>query len=190
MSNYAGVIDGITSLKSDICDAIREASTTLSSTPESGFLEGFADTALAAVLGAFSAYIFNRIHWNMVEKKRKSSIKCGELVATINDMEQKSIQYWVQGYSEENAQEISALEVVLKTKPRLLKGFAREFVASLKNDKARRIKGSLDFFQREIFDIATGGDFESKKREASKARAIKISRLCSEIKAKVAALDV
>lgn len=180
-------------LSRDLSESIKQLSTTLSSMqapPDGELLTKFFFAASVVFVGAFSAYLFNLLHWKMVERKRIESRIYEALVALIEDLESMSIKYWVQDYKVQEKEEIYAVEVALKSKIRLITHLIRDVKLKLKSNKKNSIIHNLDEFHLVIFDLVTGDQFESKTRKASKTRAMKISFRCSDIKAKISSFDL
>jgi hypothetical protein len=198
MANHAtpppdpSVAEAISSLSHELIEAIHQLSTTLSSLgtpPESETLTKFVFAAFVAVIGAFSAYLFNFFHWKMIERKRRLSLISGALTSIVEDLESMAVLYWVKDYKEEDKEEICATEVVLKSKIFLINHLIRVVLPSLDTNRHYSTIGSLKDFQAKIFDLVTGDDFESRNRKASKVKAMRISRHCSDIRAKIASLE-
>ena len=182
----------ITSLSNDLSGAIGGLSKSLESSL--GALHGNSLAqllfgVLVAIVGAFSAYLFNFFHWKMVEKKRTISQITGELIALIQGLESVAVKYWVQDYRYNDKEEINATEVVIKSKLRLINHYIMDFGSILNIDKKKIFHRHLEDFHADIFDLVTGGDFESTVRKSSKPRAMKISFRCSDIRAKIYSLE-
>lgn len=127
---------------------------------------------ISALVGALSAFLFNRFHWKMVEKKKKETDLFVKISTLIGELETLSVQYWIKDHNENDDEK----EVYLKSKFRLLNKYIRAI-----DVKAKSIKNELVEFESDTFDLVTGEDFESKKRKASKQKAILITYKFSEI---------
>lgn len=187
----AEIAKSITSLNNDLSGAIGELSKSLESSLEAlqnNSLTQLLFGVLVAIVGAFSAYLFNYFHWKMVEKKRAVSQITGELNALIQGLETNSVKYWVQDYREKDKEEINATEVVIKSNLRLINHYIMDFRLILNIDK-NNLGRQLEDFHVDIFDLITGDDFESTVRKSSKSRAMKISSRCSDIRAKIYSLE-
>lgn len=135
----------------------------------------FISAIISATVGAFSASAFNYFHWKMVEKKHKESEYLAILSKVIAELEDLSLEYWIKDANDEDSKN----EAYLKSKLWFLQKYTR-----LKKDK------ELNDFVSEMYDLITGGDFETKNRKASNAKAIKISKKFSDIKVYVYRLSV
>ncbi len=143
-----------------------------------------------AIAGAFSAYLFNWFHWRMAEKKKKVSRISSELLSVINDLESISTDYWVRGYKEEDKEDIHIKEALIKSKVKLIPRYIKIIIPELKARNIEQKKEKLENFGMNIFEWATGDDFESKNRKPLKGRASKIINKCSDIKATILHLDL
>jgi hypothetical protein len=131
---------------------------------------------IAVILGALLGYFFNRFHWSWTEKKKKETESFNKVSTLISELETLSVEYWTKNRNDDDEKN----EVYIKSKIRLLEKYIR-----LINTKDKLIKNELDDFVSDIFDLVTGDDFESKKRKASKTKAISISYKCADINASV-----
>lgn len=184
----SNITENLTVLSNGISGSIDQLSTTLTA-----FLETTNDLNLTKILfagfvafvGAFSAYIFNYFHWRMVEKKQKLTKVSEAMMSLITELEKTSVDYWMQGYDKDNQPQLQATEVSIKSKLRLVSRYTKIIKPYLKNKAATSNKQKLKDFESDIFDWASGEDFESTSRKASKATAMKISNLCSDIKSSI-----
>ncbi len=136
------------------------------------------------VIGAFSAYLFNHLHWKTVKRIEKISSGTQILVKLLEKLEPIAIEYWLKGYTTENNIEIESSEIQIKS---ILKLIATQLNLTLK--LAKNVTSNDDHpltrQVEELFDLITGGDFESCGRIRSKATATRISNLCTETQIKV-----
>jgi hypothetical protein len=131
---------------------------------------------ISVIIGALLGYFFNRSHWSWTEKKKKETESFTKLFTLISELETLSVDYWTKDHNEDDEKN----EVYIKSKIRLLTKYTRAI-----NTKDKSIKNEIDNFVSDIFDLVTGGDFESKNRKASKTTAISISYKCADINANV-----
>ncbi len=187
-TSRADVVETVPSASNDIISAIGELSATLTSTLGSPQSEKYIFGITIAISGALSAYLFNLLHWKIVEKKRKVSQISGELNTLIERLESMAVKYWIQDYSNQNKEENNIIEVTLKSKLRLINHLIKASRPTLDKCNRKSINNNLKKFQSEIFELVTAGEFESINRKASKARAMKISYTCSDIRVKMLSL--
>lgn len=188
----SNLADNITALSGDLSGSIDKLTTTLSSLLEPANSLTFTQFIFAifvAVIGAFSAYLFNLFHWSMVEKKQKTSRSALALSLLIKDLETTAVEYWIQGFKEKKHKKIHVAEISIKSKIRLISKYIDLIAPELDTHKTKNIKQKLEEFRYEIFDLVTGGEFESKARNPSKSKAMKIAIRCSDIRAVISSLD-
>ena len=185
------IAESLTSLGEDVGEAILQLESTimsLLSTSSSVTFEKVLFAVFIAFIGAMSAYLFNYFHWKMIEKKQRVSNIGMALNSLVNDLESISIDYWVQDYKVNDIQEIHAIEILIKSKTRLISRYVPIFVCELHSGRnADKIK-KLEEFRLDIFDLVTGDEFESKDRKASKPKALQIANRCSDIRAMISSL--
>ena len=189
-TSRADVVETVPSASNDIISAIGELSATLTSTLGSPQSEKYIFGITIAISGALSAYLFNLLHWKIVEKKRKVSQISGELNTLIERLESMAVKYWIQDYSNQNKEENNTIEITLKSKLRLIYHVIKASYPLLSTQKHKSNGLDIINFHSEIFELVTAGEFESTNRKASKARAMKISYRCSDIRVKMLSLDM
>jgi len=152
--------------------------------------DAIALAVFVAILGAFSAYLFNYFHWRMVRKKDNVNNIGMELIGLIEELEETALRYWIRPYDKDQKEEILVDEIRIKTIVRQIDKQAK-ILKKINNSKmGRNEKECIEQFPPKIFDIVTGGDFESKKRKSSKGRAMKISKSCSDVKSNIRSIVI
>lgn len=133
---------------------------------------------VGGITGAFSAFVFNFIHWKIVEKNKSLSSLCKLSTSFITELENHCLNYWLS----ENNREQKRLELEIVSMCSVVRSLVIELNAKSGAKKARSELQSLENFTIQIFDTATGGSFESSNRSVDNARAAKISKLCTNAK--------
>jgi hypothetical protein len=190
-SSNESVNKEIALLSENISDAVMRLSETISSlhAPSIGITsEQVYFAVFIAFIGAFSAYLFNLFHWNMVNKKQRKDGISITLSVLVGELESISVTYWLNDYDKECKQKIHATEIAIKSKIRLIVRYIGILSAELNSKKLESKIKELDDFRFDIFELVTGDEFESASRIASKAKAIKISNRCSDVKAMISSL--
>jgi len=141
------------------------------------------------VIGASSAYLFNYFHWRMVTKREAISESHTALVNLICKLESTSMKYWLRDYDEKNRSIEQESEILIKTNIHLITEHAQGIIKKQGNILSTSTILKLKRFPVEIFDVATGDDFESREKKASKNKASKISRLCLDIRTSLLSVD-
>lgn len=146
------------------------------------------DSIVAAMVGAFAAYLFNLFHWKYAKKfemKEKLANLVRQKLEIYGDI---CGQYWLCGnensfgnvvYSKDEREKI---EADIKNKYRVLVKFACEYFGVNYSGYRREKKEKYAYrILGDLFDISTGGEFEQNDRKANKRKASQISELCTEI---------
>lgn len=141
-----------------------------------------------AIIGAFSAFCFNYLHWKMVSRRERTQALGVALSSLIEDLEKLAVEYWTQDYSSTSQHQNQITEVHLKSKLRLVPRYVDLYVRDLRPTAEKTSKRKLKEFPSEIFDLVTGDEFESKSRNASKQKASKITFQCSDIRVVIMSL--
>jgi len=145
-------------------------------------------TIISVILAALAAFFFNHLHWKIVATNENKNNIGKLLLSQIEQLEKFSIEYWLQGFSIDNASELDGLEIAIKSIHSSIRSNARIYLSMLKTDQRLTHERKINKFINESFETVTGGNFETHKRLASKSRATGISRLCSEIRSDVASI--
>ena len=184
----SNITDTTTIFNKDLSNSIDQLTTTISSLPEpiNGLTTEQIIIALSVpLIGALSAYLFNRFHWLTIEKKNKISQVCSTLDLLIKELEEVSVEYWMQGYKKINRDKINASEISIKSKNLLIS----KYITTVNTLYLKAPKTELNEFSSKIFDLTTGDEFESTSRTPSKLTATRIAMKCSGIRATISTLN-
>lgn len=130
---------------------------------------------VSVVIGVLLGFISNRVHWKLSEKDKNQRDLLEKLSELIDDIEEITVEYWTKDSNDDD----NKREVYIKSKLRFLEKFIRIKI------KDGKLKTELNDFISDVYDLATGDDFESKNRKASKPKAISISYKCADMNATV-----
>lgn len=139
-------------------------------------LEDIVFGVVLAIVGALSAYLFNHLHWKMVEKVQARNSLLSVMSDAISRFESVAVAYWVRN----QAQVDPEAEILIKARHRSILNQIELLTSEQNKIQYAALHTSLSDFSDEVFDVATGGDFESAARRASPNRAAQISRLSSD----------
>ncbi|WP_041508597.1 hypothetical protein [Shewanella sp. cp20] len=134
---------------------------------------------IAAILGAFSAFLFNRLNWQESTKKESIISLESEIINTIDSLAECSLTYWS---SDQNDLKNSKL---LEAKIKMLFNMVSPSFRQLAFVHGKFSAGDHQKISSEIeslFEYTTDGDFESKNRKSSPKKCLKISNSCNKIK--------
>ncbi len=170
-------------LSSEITGTIVQSNDKLSVT-------AIAFAVFVALVGALSAFLFNHIHWRVVRKINNSYSTGAELVELIQELELEALKYWVSSYDRNTKEEISISEIKIKSIIRQINTQTMTLIEIINNRKIKAKKDQIYIFPSEIYDLVTGGDFESKSRKSSKRRAMRIAKRCSDARANISSIII
>lgn len=140
----------------------------------------FLSWIVPAFAGAFAAYLFNYFHWQMVEKRQVKSNLSTALCDCIKELEDASVKYWLTASDSNSQIESKQIEISIKSQLTIM----RAHISRLgKSDNESETVSTLDEFSDEIYDLITGGEFESTSRPESPNIASKISKKCTKARA-------
>ena len=149
------------------------------------YLLAFALNIIPVIFGALVGYWLTNRHWNKIEEERKLVASAKEIEFILNEIEDQSVGFWCRE-CDEDTQADSVAHTTLSSKILMSSQLVTEF---LSNDKIKKDVGlvtKLNLYLEDIFELATGEDFESSTRNCDKSRATLISRRCSEARTKLA----
>jgi hypothetical protein len=166
---------------SQISDAIIQSNDKLTST-------AIFFAIFVAILGALSAFLFNYFHWRIVRKTDKLYNVGSELKDLIKDLEDEALRYWVSSYASSRKEDVSISEISIKSMIRQVELQTKTLIELSGEKKLNSKKEKIENFPSEIFDLITGGDFESKSRVPSNVTAMKVAKKCSDARANIASV--
>ncbi|EFB1887725.1 hypothetical protein FJC28_06795 [Escherichia coli] len=143
------------------------------------------DGIILALAGALSAFFFNLIQKG-IDAKTKRLTKSGEaMLSLINELGDIAVRYWVRGHDSSCADNESNIcdEINIKAMLMTLDKNIRFMVDNLPLKNKSLNKNKLEKFSSDIYDLASGEDFEAEVRPPNKTKAFAISKKCSEAKA-------
>lgn len=167
--------------------ALDKLNNTLSTTPTGSFKEVLG----GAIFSVIAAFVFNFLYWKVKEKKERLRAAINEAKDALLDFEENAVEYWSHDYNPKDAKTNTVQEAKIKANHSLLLStytnriFPLLTSVQVKNENAN-LKKSIQSEIENLFDIATGGDFESSSRKASKKNVADIIRRCTRIRTRLA----
>ena len=139
---------------------------------------------MAGFIGALSAFLFSMRQVNLVSIRESRERVAREICSCINDLQCQSVEYWSKDYNREKISESEIAEAQIHADIILLASLIPQFI-SMNMSTVDRVKATsiLNSFYDEAYDLATGGEFESAERKASKQRVKQICNLCVKTRA-------
>ena len=137
------------------------------------------------LIGSFSAYKLNRMFWVEINERR-SITKIGEsIIYCIDRIEDIAPKYWLQGYNKETEEEQKLDEIKIRSSLKPLETLTNEYSQHLTPKGSVGNREVLEELHRELWDISTGGDFETKIRQQDFDRANEIHDICTQFRLEV-----
>lgn len=137
---------------------------------------------VGALIGAFAAFVFNYINWIIDRRHRRIESLAVGLSNLICDIEDESITYWIQDANQMSEIERKKSEIIIKSKALSIRVQSDNFCDAFFRKKSKRLESFAAVsmkFNDDLYELATGGDFESATRLAEPATASKISNICN-----------
>ncbi|WP_296128086.1 hypothetical protein [Pseudomonas sp. Ga0074129] len=142
-------------------------------------MEKILEVIAGGFAGALAAYLFNLLHWNQTEKRRKTEIICSNILSITDKIEDQAITYWLSvdnSRSPENKKIEISIKSLFRTQAKLIQQTSNN--PNIDTQRKEKIKTTHDM----LFEIATGDYFESRAKEASPSKCYKISQLSAEMR--------
>ena len=173
-------------ISDDLISRLEQLNTTLSTTPKYSFIE----TLGGALFSVLAAFVFNFLYWKMKEKKEKLQASIMEAKVALEEFEINSSSYWSCDYRSKDITSSSIQEAKIKSNHFILlstfNNKIRPLIGSTKKEKEFKEKITKEI--ESLFDIATGGDFESSSRMANRKTVSDIIRRCARLKTQLSSL--
>ncbi|EDP59408.1 hypothetical protein [Vibrio sp. AND4] len=173
-----------------LLQALRELNSTLSSTPSGSLVELLG----GAVFSVIAAFVFNFLYWKSKEKSERLRAAINEARDALRDFEENAVDYWSNDYSPKNTKTNAVQQAKIKANHTLLLSTHTNRILPLLNKSQKSIetvnpKKNILIEIEKLFDIATGGEFESSRRKANKRNVSDIIRRCTRIRTRLANLS-
>ena len=128
---------------------------------------------VSAIVGAVFAYLLTRHHQTNIIKYEKINFAVNAFLNHLNSFEYAAVEYWERDYEINTDRKAESSIKHNLQRLRRYGGLLSKITKLNKKDS-----GILDNALNDIFDIATGSDFESKKRTGNRSIVRKISIKC------------
>ncbi|WP_390240664.1 hypothetical protein [Vibrio sp. R78045] len=173
-----------------LIEVLQELNNTLSSTPSGSLIELLG----GAIFSVIAAFVFNFLYWNAKEKSERLHAAINEAKDALRDFEENSVEYWSNDYNPTNTKTNTVQQAKIKANHSLLLSTHTNRILPLLNKSQKNIetanpKKNILIEIENLFDIATGGEFESSSRKANKRNVSDIIRRCTRIRTRLANLS-
>lgn len=163
----ASVDDSLQSMNSSLSDSlVSSADKVVDAINNSSNLEGL---IFVGLISAFSAFLFNLIHWWIVDSRAKKQKKIDVVNNLFERISANSCSYWLRDYQTED----EVLSILIKTDIKIL---GREIKVLGNNSTIEK----LVVLMGEIYDVATGEDFESMNKKKNRSIAATVASKSAE----------
>ena len=140
---------------------------------------------VSAVAGAFAAYMFSRLQWKIAQRQSALSEGATELLSLITQLENMVVEFWLVDAVSLTAPIRIGNQLKIKSLLMLIIRYSNG-LQSVKMTKSHTVSAArLEELVSNLYDLATGGDFESLRRQASRETAAKLTTQCAEAKSSV-----
>ena len=173
--------------KDNLIQALDKLNTTLSSTPDGSLTEVLG----GAIFSVIAAFIFNFLYWKVKERNERLRSAVFEAKDALIDFEDNAVEYWSRDYDSKNIKTNTVQQAKIKANHTLLLStytnrILPNLTRSQKNTEKLAAKKNVQHEIENLFDIATGGEFESSTRKANKKNVSDIIRRCTRIRTRLA----
>lgn len=196
VESQAKIADAVDSLNLTISSSVNtdkllkvleDLNHTLSTTPSGSLTEVLS----GAIFSVIAAFVFNFLYWKVKERKERLHAAINEAKDALLDFEENATEYWSRNYDPRNAKTNTIQEAKIKANHSLLLSTYTNRIhplisSSQKKAESMGLEKSVQLEIESLFDIATGGDFESSSRKASKKNVADIIRRCTRIRTRLA----
>lgn len=166
-----------------IVTSIEQLALVAGSVPDGSYYVAMVSGGIGAIIASFTAFLFNFLYLKNIHTRNKKAHYCRVSISHLEHFEEIILKYWLSGKDDENRDEMVYLETRIKSSFQVLNASMVRFSSLLKAPDAD--KKIIDDFLSDIFDIATGGEFEAISRETNKATAADVSTKCSKVHSKL-----
>ncbi|MFP1827480.1 hypothetical protein [Lonsdalea quercina] len=147
--------------------------------PEAQILPVSLITAIISTFFAATAsFVYNWLHWRMVNKKDRCLKVVESLVEIVAELRSDSVNYWLKNYSHRESKDVFDEEMRIKSSLKIINSSIDDYLSRVPKRDRKKIESPIRSYHNELFDIITGGDFESQERKVDKAKAAQISNKC------------
>lgn len=168
-------------LSHTISSSISGLSEKISTIPDGSYSLAIISGIIGAVVAAFAAGMLNFFYWRHVNKENKKSHFSICALEHLQEFEESALKYWIQDKKPSNVTEMYLLEVKILSQFQVLKSSLSDLISQLPESEKSE-KDIINTFIGDVYDVATGGDFESSDKKCEKKTTLNISRICSSLK--------
>ncbi|MGL1137260.1 hypothetical protein [Vibrio parahaemolyticus] len=157
----------------------------------SGIPDGSYPVAIVGALSSvIAAFLFNVIYWYVVDVKKRLSSEVAKLEVVLDRFEKTATEYWMHPYNSRHSKGILIKEMRMKAELRLLRDSQKKIADRFFLRKSKsKFNSTMNKLLGDLYDCATGGDFETTQRKEDLKRCGEIIRLCTQIRVQATGVD-
>ena len=140
---------------------------------------------ISAVSTAIAAYIFTFIQWKLMLGRERRLRRYEAMNSLIDRLDEELVEYWMRNQSDRKDQENGLSEIRIKTDLKLLNRTIIKYYETFFMCGKFRNKENINQAFSDVFELATGDDFEVKTRKSCKKTAHQISNKLADIRVKI-----
>ena len=180
--------DSINSMKQTYVEENSNLIDAINSIPEGSYPLEITAGVIGALVAAFAVFVFNSIYFKKINAINKKAHYANTTLKLIEYFEETSTNYWIservkdQRRKNVNNKEMKLLEIKIKSEFLVMRISLERFCELLpSNDSSdsKKISSSVD----ELYELATGGEFESEDKKSSVKVTKEIAKKCAFLKA-------
>ena len=162
-------------------------SNAISTIPNGSYPLALTSGVIGALVASFAAFLITFLYQKYLNNLNKKSHFADISISILDSFQNTASNYWVKDKvtdkrrSNNNDEEMKVLEIRIKTEFTVLKASLNEFKETL-TDKDDAHKQKIKNFINDIYDLATGGDFESENKKSEITTAAKICKQSANMK--------
>lgn len=169
----------IASSSSALNDSLSNLGGILSSIPDGSYQLSIVSGVISALVATFAAFIINYLYWRKVNRYNLLSHYADFSIDQLISFKNICIKYWIQDGKQNNSDLVSSEVVMITSYASLNKSIV--MISELIPKKYIEDVKEMESLIQEVYDVSTGGDFQSINKGVDKKRAMKVSRLCLEL---------
>lgn len=160
---------------------------TIGTIPHGAYGLAITSGIIGAIVAAVAVFYANFFYFRHVNTNNKKAHFANVILSLLDDFEKSSTKYWIsekiidKRKKDNNEIEMQMLEVKIKSEFKVLRESLESFCDLLLPSEKNHVD-DITKFSDDVFDICTGGDFETENKKSEKKITFYISQQCSSLK--------
>lgn len=153
----------------------------ISTVPDGSYPLAIISGFFSALVAAGVAFLINHLYVNYLNKVNEKAYYSDVSLSLLDEFETIAIRYWIAEKSDSNREDMSYFEVKMVSILKVLRTSLKKTNESLSDDE-KHCREVISGFSPEVYDLATGEDFQSEDKASNSYIAKKIAAKCSSLK--------